>query len=368
MINPVCSKCIYLINKPEIFRKCPTIPIIHRNMCCSNPNNEIKDNVSGDSYRPYCEEVNRHAECLFYYPKELQGVRDIFFDEETKIVRITGKNIIIATTDGTTPVIEMPLKNNFFDESTGLYYVEIPLEHTSLVKAACSLEGVISEVCESYIEIPDTPIIEFNKETNTVSMKSYNKIFYTVDGSDVTEDSLVYDKPFVIDHNTTVKACSFTREGFSEQIERYCATREKPVINFNSETNTVSIESDDTILYSTDGSNIYDDSEEYTEPFEIDKNTIVKAACIIEGELSEQAELECRVPVVPVIKFDSQTSTVSITADNRILYTTDGNDVKKKDSEYKAPFKISKTTTVKAVSIVDNKVSEQAELICDFKE
>ena len=368
MINPVCSKCMYLINKPETFRKCPAIPIIHRNMCCSNPNNEIKDNVSGDSYRPYCEEVNRHAECLFYYPKELQGIKDIFFNEESNIVRITGKNVIIATTDGTTPVIEKPLKNNIFDESTGLYCVEIPLEHTCLVKAACTLEDVISDIRESYIEISDIPSIEFDKETNTVSIKSYNKIFYTIDGSDVSEDSLVYDKPFIINHNTTIKTCSFARDGLSVQIEQYCATREKPVINFNSETNTVSIESDDTILYSTDGSNIYDDSEEYTEPFEIDKNTIIKAACIVEGELSEQAELDCRVPVTPVIKFDSQTNTVSITADNRILYTTDGSDVKKKDSEYETPFKISKTTIIKAVSIVNNKVSEQAELICNFTE
>lgn len=337
-------------------------------MCCLNPNNVIKDSVSGESYKPYCEEVNRHAECLFYYPKGLEEVVDISFNEENSIVCITGTNRIVFTTNGAEPTANTPLQDNLYDESTGLYSVKIQMKHTCTVKAACLLEGVISKAKEVVVEILDNPVIKFDKETNTVSIESYNKVFYTTDGSNVSEDSAVYEKPFIIDHNTTIKACSFTGDGFSEQSEKYCVSREKPVINFAPETNTVSIEADDTILFSIDGSNIYDDSDEYEEPFEIDKNTLVKAACIVDGELSEQVELECKVLGVPVINFDEHTKTVSISAENTVLYTTDGNDVRKKDLEYNAPFKISATTVVKAISIVDNRVSEQAELKCNLTE
>lgn len=366
MTNPICSRCLYLTDEPEKFRRCPSIPIHHRGMCCSNPNNTLKDNVSGDSYRPYCEEVNRHGECLFYYPKELEPVKEIIFDEETNTVCITGKNIVIFTTDGTDPVIENLPKDNFYDETTETYSVKIPLTHTTLVKAACSLEGVISSVRELFIEIPDVPAIEFDKKTNTVSIKSYNKIFYTIDGSKVTEDSLVYDKPFVISHNTTIKACSLAREDFSKQVQLYCVSIEAPVINFDSDLNLVSLEADDPILFSTDGSDIYDDSEKYEEPFEIDKNITVKAACIVDGELSEQVELECKVPNIPIISYDEKTNEVTITSDNTIRYSVNGDDVKKKDKIYSNPFKISETCVIKAVSVVDEKMSEQAELKCVF--
>ena len=366
MINPICSRCLYLTDKPEKFRRCPSIPIHHRNMCCSNPDNTINDSVSGDSYRPYCEEVNRHGECLFYYPKELEVVKEIVFDEETNTVCITGKNIIIFTTDGTDPSIETHPRDNFYDESTETYSVKIPLEHTTIVKAACSLEGVISSVRELFIEIPDVPTIEFDKETNTVSIKSYNKVFYTTDGSKVTEDSLVYEKPFAIGHNTTINACSFVREDFSKQVQMYCVSIEAPVINFDSDQNIVSLEADDPILFSIDGSDIYDDSDKYEEPFEIDKNTVIKAACIVDGELSEQVELECKVPNIPVVSYDEKTNVVTITSDNAVRYSVNSDDVKKKDKIYSEPFKISETCIVKAVSVVGEKMSEQAELKCVF--
>jgi hypothetical protein len=71
------------------------------------------------------------------------------------------------------------------------------------------------------------------------------------------------------------------------------------------------------------------------------------------------------VPSVPVITYASGKKTVTIKSDNPVLYTTDGSDVKKKDAEYKAPFKITQTTTVKAKSIVDGRLSEQAIQICN---
>ena len=160
-----------------------------------------------------------------------------------------------------------------------------------------------------------------------------------------------------------VKAVSVT-DRLSNISELECVFIAPPEILFDSETNEVSISGENKVLYSIDGSKIYDDSDEYTGPFVIEKNTTVRAACILNGVLSDEVTLICKVPSKPTITYDSKTKTVTIKGENTILYTTDGSDVRKKDSEYKAAFKITATTTVKAKTLVNDRLSEQAELEC----
>ena len=178
------------------------------------------------------------------------------------------------------------------------------------------------------------------------------------------KSSTEYAGPFAIAKTCTVKAISVTDDKESSVTELECIFVAPPEIIFNPDDNMVSIVGDNTILYSTDGSKIYDDSDEYLDPFVIDKNTTVKAACILDGVLSDEVTLVCKVPGIPIITYAAGTKTVTIKSENPVLYTTDGSDVKKKDAEYKAPFKITHTTTVKAKSIVDGRMSEQAELEC----
>ena len=362
MITPVCQKCIYLSHEQEKFRKCPHIPIFHRDMLCSNPANARKDYVDGEPYKPYCQEVNRHGECLVYMPRGLAKPTIIFNDEDNKVT-IAGASQIVFTTDGTEPTAETPSQNGNVTEGYPCVVFEL-LEHSCTVKAACVIDGVMSEITELYCEIPDTPTIDFDKSTNTVTINSYNKVYYTLDGTKPNEESAVYEKPFVLERNATVKCVSYAREDFSEVVSGYCVTIEAPVIRFDPETRTVSIEADDKILYSTDGSDIYDDADEYDGEFEIEDDTAIKAACIVDGELSEQTELFCKVPSVPVIEYDQSTKTVTIKSNDDVLYTIDGSDVRKKSLAYTAPFKITETVRVKARSLVDGVFSEQSEKEC----
>lgn len=362
MIIPVCAKCIYLTNEKEKFRKTPSIKIFHRDMLCSAENNAIVDKVAGTSICPFCEEVNRHGECLEYYPKGLEPP-EISFDAGTQEIEISGTNPIAYTLDGSEPLAKNATDKGVPAEK---YVASQAVSHSCTVKAACAKDNVLSAVASLEVEIPDIPIINFDKTTNTVSIESYNKVYFTTDGSKVTEDSEVYTKPFVIDRNTKVKARSSCLNDLSEQVEKYCVSIEAPVIKFDEDSNIVSIEADDPILYSTDGSDIYDDAEEYDGDFVIEKNTTVKAACIVDGELSEQAELECKVLGKPEIEYDAETHKVTITAENSIRYTTSGEDVRKKDTEYASPFIITKTCDVKAVSFEGERISEQAEKKCVY--
>lgn len=364
MLNPICTKCIYLSTEPERFRRCPHIPIFHRDMLCSAIGNAKKDHVDGVEYKPFCEEVNRHGECLEYYPKGLENPR-VDFLEGDNIISVSGANPFVVTFDGSDPSVKSETVGTY-DEGKEAYIFEKEIEHSCTVKAGCVLDGVLSPVTVLGIELSDIPEIEFDKTTNTVTINSYNKVFFTVDGSKVTEESPVYEGPFVIDHNTTIKCRSYANYELSTLVSKFCVSIESPVIEFNEETNEVSISADDKILYTTDGSDVYTDSEEYDGEFVIEKNTTIKAACIVDGELSEQTELECKVPNTPIITYDQTTHKVTIESENDVRYTTGGEDVKKKDTLYESPFAITESCTVKAVTFVNNRTSEQAELQCVF--
>ena len=361
-MNPICQKCKYLTGEHPVFRRCPKIPIYHKDMLCSNEKNMFKDSVTGDFLAPYCEEVNRHGECLVYYPSGLEKPV-IVFDELIDMVSIYGTKPFVVTTDGTDPTSKMEAQG-IYDDTTETYGLDITLEHSCTVKAACIEDEVLSEVEELFCELPDVPIIEFDNNTNTVTITSYNKIYYTIDGTDVDDTCPEYEGPFIIEHNLTVKAKSYARGQLSAQVELECTSIEPPTIEFDPLTNTVTITAEDSVLYSTDSSDIYDDSDPYSAPFIITKNTLVKAACFVNGILSEQVELECKVASEPVISYNPTTRTVTITGENTILYTTDGSDVRKKDTEYTEPFRITQTTLVKARSIVGDILSSQASMEC----
>lgn len=350
-----CINCKYreTVDENSIFFNSPS---------CTNEKKVRIDYVKGIQIPRKCDEINGYGECLEYFPNGLESP-SIEFDLETNTVTIKGTNPFVVTTDGTHPDKKSEPVGEY-DDIEELYIYSFVAEHTIIAKACCIFDGVLSEMVDLLCEIPDVPSIDFDNKTNTVTINSYNLVYYTTDGSEVTEDSLVYKVPFIIEENQTVKAKSYARGELSEQVEKECVSIEPPVIEFDPETDTVTISADDTILFSTDGSDIFDDADEYTAPFTIDKNTIIKAACIVDGELSEQAELECKVPSVPVISYNPTTKTVTITSDNTVLYTLDGSDVKKKDTEYTVPIKITETTTVKAKSFVNNRLSGQAELEC----
>lgn len=362
-MNPVCSKCKFLTNEPETFRRCPGFPIFHRDMSCSNEENMIKDHVSGEYYRPYCEEVNRHGECLEYVPNNLEEPA-VNFWEDDNLIAFYGNAPFVFTTDGSDPTSKMKPVGEY-DEEQKVYVYETHLEHSCTVKVACIIDEVLSDVVNKDIEIPDIPEILFDPSTNTVTIKSYNEVRYTTDGSAVKDESPVYTGPFVIEHNTTVKARSFAREDCSIMVSKYCISIEPPVVTFDSDTNKVTIEADDPIVFTTDGSDIYDDSPAYTESFEIDKNTLVKAACLVEDELSDIVEVECKVANPPEVTYDQKTHKLTIKSENPVRYTTDGSDPKKSSKEYTEPFTISETCTVKAVSVTD-KLSAVTEVECIF--
>ena len=132
MITPTCNKCIYLSNQTPLYRRFPKIPILHRNMVCCNEDNLFTDHILGDTYMPFCEEINRHGECRVYYPEGLNRPT-IDFDTENNIAVITGTNPFIVTDNGMDITDNLDICDIYNTESK-LYELNLPLTLTFALK------------------------------------------------------------------------------------------------------------------------------------------------------------------------------------------------------------------------------------------
>ena len=116
------------------------------------------------------------------------------------------------------------------------------------------------------------------------------EIRYTLDGSEPTENSKLYTKPFTIDDTTTIKAKAFKTDWFDSETATATFTREwytveTPVIepteaefaNVSQEVSIACATDGAAIYYTTDGSAPAQNGLEYKRPFTIYKSCIVRA-------------------------------------------------------------------------------------------
>lgn len=114
-----------------------------------------------------------------------------------------------------------------------------------------------------------------------------------------------------------------------------------PVITFDNVTSKVTITSDDdeTIYYTTDGSNPDANSAEYSEPFVLTEEKVIKAISKKDGIIdSEIATLTVVKLATPTISFNEETREVTITAAEGavIYYTTNDTDPTIEESAHAA--------------------------------
>ncbi len=114
-----------------------------------------------------------------------------------------------------------------------------------------------------------------------------------------------------------------------------------PVITFDNVTSKVTITSDDdeTIYYTTDGSNPDANSAEYSEPFVLTEEKVIKAISKKDGIIdSEIATLTVEKLATPTISFNEETRDATITAAEgvEIYYTTNNTDPTIEESAHAA--------------------------------
>lgn len=202
------------------------------------------------------------------------------------------------------------------------------------------------------------------------------QIHYTLDGSEPTSDSTVYQRRFRVSGKTTVKAIAVF-EGWtnSEVAVAHYALGQCPdpvIVSAGGETfqhngNQVSIEwecADGVLRYTTDGSDVAETSPEYVGAFAIDDTTMIKAKAFGETYFdSKQVELtvtrEWEPVATPVIaaaeSFSGRKTMVSIscaTEGATIRYTVDGSEPNSHSMRYAGEFEVRESTVVKAFAML----------------
>ncbi|GMU65359.1 MAG: hypothetical protein AMXMBFR36_16330 [Acidobacteriota bacterium] len=194
----------------------------------------------------------------------------------------TPEATIRYTVDGSVP-----------DSSSAIYSGPIPIVATTTIRAFAAKEGMYASgiVGETYTMAIGTPSISPLSGTftspQTVTMQpnpSTGTVRFTTDGSDPTEESLLYTGPFQVSETTTIKAKGFMpgRAGSGITTRTYAfeeGTLTPPTISVPSGTYsepqlvTLTAEPGTTILYSIDtGGSPSGVNTVYTGPILIDGN------------------------------------------------------------------------------------------------
>ena len=202
-------------------------------------------------------------------------------------------------------------------------------------------------------------------------------IHYTIDGTEPTSDSPVYTNPIPSGSYTLkaiavvpsypytlTKTCEFK---FSGRFTPIITASENP---FNWSDNIITVTTDvenAEIRYTLDGSEPTENSTLYTGPFAINDTTTVKAKAFKADWFGSETATatfmrEWYTVDTPIIvpgdtTFPNASQEVSIscgTEDAIILYTTDGSDPATNGREYKRPFTVYNTCTVRAIAAKDD--------------
>ena len=223
----------------------------------------------------------------------------------------------------------------------------------------------------------EAPVISMNSSYE-VSITCANEnvtLYYTTDGNDPELSSTVYESPFMINKNTTVKAFAVRDDRLSSTITEVdlevpaASPTFSVAANTYDTTQTVELSTTTTgatIYYTVDGSAPTVESTEYTEAIQVDQNTTIKAITV-HSDYASSAVSSAQYLIKaasPTFSVNGGTYIVyttvalsSSTSGATIYYTLDGSTATIEGTEYTSPITINATTTVKAIAVKSNMVT-----------
>ena len=238
--------------------------------------------------------------------------------------------------------------------------------------------------------IENQSVIDVNECVALTCINNSATLYYTIDGSEPTTDSMVYSSPIPLTKRTTIKAIAVV-PSYPYTITETCsyafgqtavpsATMEVGNTFYLSGSEvTLACETEGAeIRYTLDGREPTKESLLYTEPFPIDDTTIVRAKAFKEDWFDSETATttftrEWYTVATPVIEPDggeivNTTQEVSISCETdgaTIYYTLDGSVPNRENGfEYRHSFNVSKSCTIRAVAIKDDwKDSEVVESV-----
>lgn len=289
--------------------------------------------------------------------------------ENPVITRVAGTNKVQMTTrtqgakiyftnDGLNPTI-----------NSTLYTAEVEVTENCTLKAM-AVDSLLydSDVTTFTVDWfkADQPTITPDGIFVTITApKENSRIYYTIDGSEPTTASTLYEGTLTMKGSCTIKAMA-TYENFNNSsvavFNYYSSEYTCGLPSFSREGNKVSIASapaeGTTIYYTTDGTTPTTASSVFAEPIEVEQNITIKALAVNDKLFaSEVADYEVNWFKVetPVIAFDGIFATITCSTPNsRIYYTLDGSSPTAESLYYTDVITMTASCTVKAIAMRDN--------------
>ena len=289
--------------------------------------------------------------------------------ENPVIARVAGTNKVQMTTrtsdakiyytsDGLNPTI-----------NSTLYTAEVEVTENCTLKAMAAdsllYDSDVTTFAVDWFKV-DQPVIAADGIFLTITApKEGSKIYYTLDGSEPTTGSTLYEGTLTMKGSCTIKAMA-TYENFNNSsvavFNYYSSEYTCGLPSFSREGNKVSIASapaeGTTIYYTTDGTTPTTASSVFAEPIEVEQNITIKALAVNDKLFaSEVADYEVNWFKVetPVIVFDGIFATITCSTPNsRIYYTLDGSSPTAESLYYTDAVTMTASCTVKAIAMRDN--------------
>ena len=305
---------------------------------------------------------NSEVSSLTYNPGknycETPGITRVAGTNKVQMTTRTSGAKIYYTSDGLNPTI-----------NSAVYAEEVVLTENCTLKAMAAdsllYDSDVTTFAVDWFKV-DQPVIAADGIFLTITApKEGSKIYYTLDGSEPTTGSTLYEGTLTMKGSCTIKAMA-TYENFNNSsvavFNYYSSEYTCGLPSFSREGNKVSIASapaeGTTIYYTTDGTTPTTASSVFTEPIEVEQNITIKALATNDKLFtSDVADYEVNWFKVetPVIAFDGIFATITCSTPNsRIYYTLDGSSPTAESLYYTDAVTMTASCTVKAIAMRDN--------------
>ena len=287
--------------------------------------------------------------------------------QQVSISSGTSGATIHYTTDGSAPTASSPTYGSSF-KLTATKTVKAIAMKTGMVNSSVASQSItVSTVTTPTIS---TTAVTGGQQVSISSGTSGATIYYTTDGSTPTASSPTYGSSFMLTATKTVKAIAM-KTGMvnssvasqSVTVSRVATPTISPAGGLFSVSQQVTMScatSSAAIHYTTDGSAPTASSPIYNGAITLNSTTTVKALAVKSGMLdslsSSQSYTLMATVATPVITNTAvvggqQVSISSGTSGATIHYTTDGSTPTASSPTYGSSFKLTTTTTVKAIAM-----------------
>ena len=289
---------------------------------------------------------------------EAPGITRVAGTNKVQMTTRTSGAKIYYTSDGLNPTI-----------NSAVYAEEVVLTENCTLKAMAAdsllYDSDVTTFAVDWFKV-DQPVIAADGIFLTITApKEGSRIYYTIDGSEPTTASTLYEGTLTMKGSCTIKAMA-TYENFNNSsvavFNYYSSEYTCGLPSFSREGNKVSIASapaeGTTIYYTTDGTTPTTASSVFTEPIEVEQNITIKALATNDKLFtSDVADYEVNWFKVetPVIAFDGIFATITCSTPNsRIYYTLDGSSPTAESLYYTDAITMTASCTVKAIAMRDN--------------